>query len=93
MRQGAKEAKAQAEAAAAASAAEVAGVRQQYDAATADLDRLAKERDLALEAWEEERRCIDADRAALLASMEACPCTVSLVERALSQGQQPLTSI
>lgn len=70
MCQGAKEAKAQAEAAAEASAAEVARIRQQCDAAAADLDRLAAQREEALHAWEEERPQIDADRAALLSSME-----------------------
>ena len=75
--QGAKEAKAQAEAAAAASAAEVAGIRQQCDSAAADLDRLSAQRELALQEWEEERHQIDADRAALLSSMEVpAPATI-----------------
>ncbi len=84
MPQGAKEAKAQAEAAAAASAAEVAGVKKQYDAAAADLDRLAKERERALEDWDQERRSIDADRAALLASMEARSCALLCVLKILA---------
>lgn len=69
--QGAADAQAQAEAAAEARAAEVARVREQHEAAAAELEELLGARERWAEAWGEERACAEADRAALLASLQA----------------------
>ena len=69
--QGAADAQAQAEAAAEAGADEVAHVRACHEAAAADLRAMLAERERWAEAWERERAGAEADRAALLASLQA----------------------
>ncbi len=70
VQQGAKDARAEADAGAVAAAQEAAAVRQRRDEAADELARLARERQLFLEDWEAERRRMDSESAALLASME-----------------------
>ena len=48
----------------------VAQVQEQYEAALAEVDKLVKERQRWQEAWDEERQRMEADKAALAASME-----------------------
>ena len=48
----------------------VALVQEQYEDALAEVDKLVKERQCWQEAWDEERQCAEADKAALLASIE-----------------------
>ena len=48
----------------------VALVREQYEDALAEVDKLVKERQCWQEAWDEERQCAEADKAALLAGIE-----------------------
>ena len=48
----------------------VAFVRERYEDALAEVDKLVKERQCWQEAWDEERQCAEADKAALLASIE-----------------------
>jgi hypothetical protein len=68
--QGEREARAEAEAAAEDAAEQVAAVQQQYEEALAQMARLGKERQQWQQDWDAERRRMEADKAALLASME-----------------------
>lgn len=68
--QAAQEMQAQAEEAAEAAAADVAAVRQQHAEAAAELAELVGERERWQADWQQERATVEAERAALLASLE-----------------------
>lgn len=68
--QGLKEAQEQAQAAVQEGEDAVAQVRKDYKAAMAEVEKLVKERQRWQDAWDEEREHMEADKAALAASME-----------------------
>ena len=58
----------------------VAFVREQYEDALAEVDKLVKERQGWQEAWDEERQCAEGDKAALLVSIEASAAHVQVIK-------------
>jgi hypothetical protein len=69
-KQGASKAAERAQAAVREGEEAVARVQEQYEGALAEVNKLVKERQRWQEAWDEERQRMEADKAALAASME-----------------------
>ncbi len=76
--QGAKEAQEQAHAAVREGEEAVTQVQKEYRGALAEVEKLVEERQRWQEAWDEERQRLEADKAALVASMDVS-CAVKIL--------------